>query len=812
MVYLAVGDFKYGMDRRRPQPVGIPGTLWILKNAVLSRGGDIERCKKWVKTHDLPANAVEPFNATKGLAVRNNQLTTFVWPPYEADFPYDVVVKALENPNGTTEDEVLTDAFARPFDNKLYAIAAFQDGNIFNYYDSERVTEWETDVAPDLISKNSVAQRIANVLNADATVHVTAQEDRVIVKSAVAGEPFTLSWAAAGASVPEVLATGELRITALGGSPRRVDTLTVNGVDLIGGPIATGSTFVDAGNAVTNRINVNRLAGMHGYTASSVNTSGLSVITITAAVGTGATPNGFVVACTDTNITTSTVNMAGGVDEGTTGAIDQTVARINIVGVPETRAIGGIEIVSGTSGGSITSVTVDGVELLDGPVSWLSNISATANALVVAINDAANTGYLASAIAGVVTLLAAEGTGATVNGDVVAVTGAGIVTTTSDVSGGVTEIVAVKQVEYLTVVSVGTVGPWTTFTIELNGVEYFVNVLSAGMGNSIFTQKNRVFITAGSTVQYCKLNDPMDWTDVDASAGSGFINVSSTAEGAQYLYGIGEYSGQAAIFAESVIVLYQLFADAQNITVQKTLPNTGTTASGSILAYGTDDVFYLDKTGIRSLRSREGFNEAFASDIGSAIDPFIKDLVAEVGKPTTRQAQSVVETEDGRFMMALGQYVITLSYFPASKITAWSYQDFGLPIDKLVRCGDRIVLRSGDELYTYGGEDGTTYPDAGEFIAVAETPFMSASDPATKKQLGSYDHVATNEWLVEVLPNPNDRTQSVLVGRLSGVTTNDLEAVVHARTTHFALRYTCNSAGFAGLSAIATHFTKGEKN
>lgn len=812
MVYLAVGDFKYGMDRRRPQPVGIPGTLWVLKNAVLSRGGDIERCKKWVKTHDLPVNEDEPFNATRGLAVRNNQLTTFVWPPYEADFPYDVAVKALENPNGSGEEDQLIDAIARPFDNKLFAIAAFADGNIFNYYDSARVADWETDVAPNLISKNSVAQRIANVLSVDPTVEVLAQEDRVVIKAAEAGTPFSLSWAAAGGSTPEVRATGKVRFSGTGSATRAINTFTVNAAPLISGTVTRTGHPGELATAVTNAINA--LTGTHGYTATRVVISPALVydVVITAAVGTGATPNGYVVAATGSSIILAPTNMAGGVDAVSTGAISQTAVRANVVAVPETRATGEIDITAGGPGGVITSVTINGLELLNGPVNWLSNISATANALVVAINDAGSSDYLASAVGGTITLLAALGTGATVNGHVVATSQTGVTIGTSNVAGGVTEIEAVKQIEYLTVVSVGPAGPWTTFDITLNSAHYFVNVLSAGMGNSIFTQKNRVFVTAGSTVQYCKLNDPTDWDDADASSGAGFINVSSTAEGAQYLYGIEEYNGQAAIFAESVVVLYQFFADAQNIAVQQTLQNTGTTAPGSVLAYGADDVFYLDKTGIRSLRSRDGYNAAFASDIGSAIDPFVQELVAEIGRPAKLKSQSVVETDDGRFMMALGQYVVTLSYFPASKITAWSYQDFGLPIDHMVRCGDHIVIRTGNELYTYGGEDGKTYPEAGEAIAVAETPFMTASDPATKKQVGSYDHTAINEWLVELLPDKNDRTVSMEIGRFANSTENLLESVINARTSSFALRYTCDAAGFASLSALAVHFDKAEKN
>ena len=34
---------------------GVPGTLWLGRNVVISRGGDIERMKKFVPKYELPA-------------------------------------------------------------------------------------------------------------------------------------------------------------------------------------------------------------------------------------------------------------------------------------------------------------------------------------------------------------------------------------------------------------------------------------------------------------------------------------------------------------------------------------------------------------------------------------------------------------------------------------------------------------------------------------------------------------------------------------------------------------------------------------
>lgn len=808
MPYLAVGDFKYGMDRRRPQTVGIPGTLWVLKNAVVSRGGDIERCKKWVLTHTLPANSASPNNFTKGLAVRNNQLAVFAWPWDTATtFPYDVSVVRLTNPNGSAASEVLERAIGKPFDNKLYSIAEFADGYVEHFYDGTRVSDWD-DIAATLISKNTLAQRIAIVVGRNDDVEVVAQEDRVIFKALVPGTPFTLGYSTSGGSAP-VAATTTITFTAVTGATIVSRIAATNGV--------TTYELIDTGSPITGQANptamatavrsaINARAGTTGFSAAG---SGADV-DLTAPAG--ALYNGWGVGVAIASGTIAGVpNFSGGADSTATGSITQTAVQANVVAVDEVRSTGTVTITGGGPGGQITSLTVDGVELLDAPVNWLTDAAATANALVVAINNAANTTLLASAVGAVVTLTAAEGTGTSPNGDVVDVTSSIITTSEANMAGGVAAVEAQRQIEYLTVATVGGVGPFTTFTITLDGVAYNVYTAAAGKGTSIFVQKNRVWSTAGSTVQYCKLNDPSDWDDVAASSGSGFINIGNVADGAQYLYGIGDYQGKAAIFAENVVVLYQFFADAQQIAIQQPINNVGTRSIAAVTSYGADDVFFLDKTGIRSLRSRDGYDAAFASDIGSAIDPFVKDVMREVTRSDVFDAQSVVETDDGRFMMAIGRYIIILSYFPASKITAWSYIDFEQDIEAIVRCGDRIVLRSGNNLYTYGGEDGLTYPDDDEFEVVVETPFMTASDAATKKQLLGYDHVAVNEWRVETLVDPNDTSKTVEIGRLVGTTNNDLAATLVGYTTHFALRYTCDRAGFASLSAIATHFVKGEK-
>jgi hypothetical protein len=229
-----------------------------------------------------------------------------------------------------------------------------------------------------------------------------------------------------------------------------------------------------------------------------------------------------------------------------------------------------------------------------------------------------------------------------------------------------------------------------------------------------------------------------------------------------------------------------------------------------VVPFGNTDVFYLHDTGVRSIRSREGTNAAYVSDVGSAIDPFIQDIIAEVGEAAAAKAKAIIDPRDGRYLLGIGNYVLALSYFPEVKITAWSYLDLGYSVDNLVRSGRDTYLRSGDTIYRYGGSDGTTYPDADEFVAVAETPFMDAKDPAARKLLGGFDIAASGEWLVDVLVDPNDLSRVSRVGVAVGTTYHQPAIKLPAGASHFAFRFTCSSAGAASISSMAIHYEEEE--
>src|SRR3546814_4323190 len=98
-----------------------------------------------------------------------------------------------------------------------------------------------------------------------------------------------------------------------------------------------------------------------------------------------------------------------------------------------------------------------------------------------------------------------------------------------------------------------------------------------------------------------------------------------------------------------------------------------------------------------------------------------------------------MESQDGRFWLAIGSRIYPFSYFPGSKINAWSYYDLGFTIEAFADISERIYARVGNTIYLFGGEDDETYPDAGEYPVTVEIPYLSANTPATRKSWHGID-------------------------------------------------------------------------
>lgn len=677
-----ISDFKYGMDRRRQKVAGVPGTLWIGKNVVVSRGGDIETPKAFVPLYTLSAGQTFGLQSVGGQiyvfgSIAAGSLTT----PIPNGVQYQQLASAVGA--GDAMVQVLD---VKAAGGKLYVIAKYASGNIYHFYNAVRITDWDA-LATTNGSAATLAVHLADVVNADANV----------------------AGIAAGAVV----------------------TLTAN------------------------------------------------------------TPG---VAFTITQ----------GVSGGGGGTVTLATPQANVSAVAEVRATGQVTITGGSALAGvnrITDVTTNGVSLMLAPVDWVLSNAATASAVAIQINNKTATHHrTAVAVGAVITITAGPGTGATPNGHVVATQLLGSVTaTTSNMTGGVTAVIAVAQISTATLG--GSYAGTDQYTLTVNAIAYTATGNASGMGKSLYLTLQRMWSPATSLEQYCKLNTFTDWSDATASSGAGFINLSNAAEGSEPLVGAGTYITQTAFFSRRNCRIYSLNTDATKEVLAQSLDNTGARSARSILAYGTTDLFYLDETGIRSLKARDASGAAFVNDLGTAIDNFVVGNMNLLPNGVVQRACAVVEPLDGRYWLAIGPYIYVLSYFPASNVSAWTYLDPGFSVSDFARAYNRLYVRSADTIYIYGGTNGTTYPAAGALTSQVDLPFAAASPPGLYMFTG-FDMAGTGEWQVKVYTDPDNLALYINVGTVDGTTYAEDNNSWGARATHAAPSLICSAGGLATLSNI----------
>jgi hypothetical protein len=309
------------------------------------------------------------------------------------------------------------------------------------------------------------------------------------------------------------------------------------------------------------------------------------------------------------------------------------------------------------------------------------------------------------------------------------------------------------------------------------------NLANSENPGALLTYQEKVFAGAGPVLFFSAIADPTNYNP--ASAGAGFIDLSTHTRGADEVTALARYQDFAAIFARRTIQIWFFDPDPTLSRQIQVLENTGTTAPKAVVPFGDTDVFYLDQSGIRSLRSRDISNNAFTTDIGSPVDPLV---VADLCSCPTQKAASVIEPLDGRLWMSLRNRIYVFSYFPAARISAWSTYEPGFSVDDLVVFADRVYARAGDDFYVYGSQSGP-YQYSDTVQAEAWLPYLDADRPSQAKMIHGIDASCRGQWEIRVGLEPERFEASDLIARVTGQTFNLQRVPVEARGNHIGLRF-----------------------
>lgn len=794
MSYISINALKGGMDRRHKRISAEPGTLWTLTNGHLTRGGEVERSKKFVAKYTLPAGTFSMATIGGALYVFGSVANPGV--------PSGVTYERLQHPDGSTTMTTLLDW--QPFDGKIYAVAKFADGKVFHYYDGVIVSDWVAGVVRvDQITLANVATSLAALIEADDDYTASAVGNVVTITGSDTAD-FTLELLAenggtvddqtlvlasgqqAVAKLDEVLATASFQVVFGKSNPgtNKITAVKVNGVTITGGAVDYGAS--ESLTAAAVAASINAATTTPDYTA--VASGG--VVTISAAVGSGSSPNAF--------------------------ALEIDVAGEVIV------TKGGFSVTGGTNSAGVnrvTSVAVNGIEILSTAVDWATSNSATATAIAAQINSFSSTPeYIATANGQnvfICPIVVSDTSPAnltiviTKGGNVSIENAVNITTTAIRMDGGVAA--SPGQPRIVTVTLGGTFDPGDLFSIKLtkNGTTktFGADGNPRPPGEVLLTYKSKMHAAKDSAVNFSAVDNATVWNrDNVTDVGAGFINAASQGAGGQVVTALNTYQGLLAIFARNTIQLWNVDPDPKLNAFIQSLENTGTRARHSALAFGNTDVFYLADSGIRSIKARDASNAAYANDIGTAVDPYVRDYLDTLTDDQITAAFAIMEPGDDRYWLAIGGRIFVFSFFPSSKISAWSVYEPGIEISDFVRIDQRLYARAGNVIYLYGGDDGKTYPGTNETPVTVELPFYSAGMDATMKQWAAFDLACTNQWLIKAITDPNNETAEQTIGTFNKITYRKGSNSFWDKSTHVALKLTCDRAGPASIDKMAVHY------
>jgi hypothetical protein len=313
---------------------------------------------------------------------------------------------------------------------------------------------------------------------------------------------------------------------------------------------------------------------------------------------------------------------------------------------------------------------------------------------------------------------------------------------------------------------------------------------------------------------------PADLTWIDQSTqrtGCGYINTSLQETSGFGLQGIEIYYDKLAVMSDATTQLWSMDPDPNQNSLAQVLRNAGTRAPKSVQQYGSGDVLYLGSSGIRSLKARDASNSAAVTDIGSPVDNYIRGLAQKYpnGVSYLNNCVAINEPIVGRFWAVFPNEILVLSYFPGPKVQAWSVYTTTFIIDYVVTAGDTIFIRSGDDLYAFGGRTGLEYDNCAPAGVDVRFPYLDGGKPGHQKTFQALDATAEGAWAVAVSYNFDMQDAEEILGTLyplpgkdtvSASTWNKGRFAMQGYASHVSMRFYNTTNTSATLSNCAIHY------
>lgn len=689
-----VKELTGGLDARRLPETTPGGVLIRADNGHITRGGELEVRAAFQKVFSLGADTVGLAHTRTGFVTFGSGL-----PPM---LPPGVRYQRLESGDRT----LVNIRDWELFNDKIYAVAEFDDGSVAHFYDGVAVEAWT--------------------------------DTRSRVQFVITG----------GAITPPVQAQATIEV--LSGTAEvinYIESLTVDGTELLTGRVYHTGDNATTAAALAEIINDNPTSPKYIATSE-------GPVLVVKADRAGAAANDRVFAwATNGNVTL-------GEAEEFMGGVDEVIPSIN-------------------------SITVDGVNIIRDPVRW-NGIVGTAEAVVDAIMSVqSNPEYEATApgTSGLVSIYAAE-EGAAPNGRILDFN------LTGDIQISLPD------------------GDALAGGAEMEEDRY-------RPADYVLTVREKLYAGAGSILHYSAILDPKVWNvddDDPTTVGAGFTNIASSNSSSYRITGLARYLEKLAVFTPDTIQTWFLDPDPDLFVQTQVLENTGTECPRSVTQFGDSDIFYLDTSGLRSLRARDSSNSAATTDVGVPIDDLLADKLRGMTMSQKERVTGLINPDDKRFWLLMGGEVFVYSYYPNSKVNAWTRYELtaddgtatAFEVDTALVFDRRVFIRStSGDVYCYGGWGREKAYDRTKLIAWL--PMLDANAPAAEKTWRGVDAALEGRWDVYVSYDPRRPEIRDHVANLVATTYGERRVPMKNTSTHVGLRFE-SRGGYARLSSLVIHF------
>lgn len=394
-----------------------------------------------------------------------------------------------------------------------------------------------------------------------------------------------------------------------------------------------------------------------------------------------------------------------------------------------------------------------------------------------------------------------------------------VTVTATAVNGGVSNDQTITVVETVaassgvaevdTITLGGTFDPGDKFTVNIDDNVYGATPVTGETAVCVLTHKNKMYAGAGVNLFFSCVANAALWRDntVDSTVntGSGSIDISSQASSSEDVTGLGVYQNKIAIFTRNATQVWAVDPDPDLSEQLQVLDNIGTRSPRSIKNFGDTDLFFLSDSGFRSLRARYAVDTASMTDVGTPIDDIVLAHMDGLTDAQITTAVAEIEPRDGRYICSLASVEYVFSYFPSSKVAAWSTYEPGFAITDFTTLNGRLYGRSGNTIYLLGGDDDDEYTT--EEVLV-EFPYLDARGIATWKRWTGLDVISVGTWSVYVNTNPKQPDEWVLTARITDTSIGEMRMAMQQRSPvlKFKFIHEGDADEEAKISKVIVHY------